>query len=110
MFKHENYTFVDDEKSKISGKNGSLLPHLPTLEAEPDKQETADKDKKENPIESDNKCNDLEKGKNEKSDKIEENSIEPEPKWVETLDGQIEIEDPDDYLIYLEDILKRIHE
>lgn len=33
-----------------------------------------------------------------------------EPKWVETPDGQIEVEDPDDYLIYLEDILKRIHE
>lgn len=33
-----------------------------------------------------------------------------EPKWVETADGQIEVEDPDDYLIYLEDILKRIHE
>lgn len=33
-----------------------------------------------------------------------------EPKWVETADGQIEVEDSDDYLIYLEDILKRIHE
>lgn len=32
-----------------------------------------------------------------------------EPRWVETADGQIEVEDPDDYLMYLEDILNRIH-
>ncbi|XP_050682410.1 RNA polymerase II subunit A C-terminal domain phosphatase isoform X2 [Leptidea sinapis] len=39
-----------------------------------------------------------------------ESSGEPEdPKWIETSDGQIEVEDSDDYLIYLEDILKRIH-
>lgn len=41
-------------------------------------------------------------------DRISQDSMEP--KWVETSDGQIEVEDPDDYLIYLEDILKRIHE
>lgn len=47
----------------------------------------------------------------EENEAIEESgNVEPaEMKWVETADGQIEIEDPDDYLIYLEDILTRIH-
>lgn len=31
------------------------------------------------------------------------------PVWVATADGQIEVDDADDYLIYLDDILKRIH-
>ncbi|CAF4914030.1 unnamed protein product [Pieris macdunnoughi] len=98
---------LNDEKSKmISGKNGSLPTQLPTLEAEPEKQETP-KDKGDISVDSkENKSSTKEKNDN----KIEvENSTETEPKWVETCDGQIEIEDADDYLIYLEDILKRIH-
>lgn len=35
--------------------------------------------------------------------------IVPHTKWKTTEDGMIEVEDKDDYLLYLEDILKRIH-
>lgn len=65
------------------------------------------------------KPDDTTEGKASKVEKIDDKSKKeqatdggaktPEPRWIETSDGQIEIEDPDDYLIYLEDILKRIH-
>lgn len=35
--------------------------------------------------------------------------VVPHTKWKTTEDGMIEVEDKDDYLLYLEDILKRIH-
>ncbi|CAK1552974.1 unnamed protein product [Leptosia nina] len=102
---------LNDEKSKmISGKNGSLLPQLPTLEAEPEKLETIENDIKKESVENNENTNNVAKNKNnDKVDVLNENPNEPEPKWLETSDGQIEIEDPDDYLIYLEDILLRIH-
>lgn len=96
---------------------------MPTLDAEPEAKEekenekTADgsngkvinkdakekvKDKNEQKSESDTKP-DIKAGDEEKVD-------EDEPRWIETADGQIEMEDPDDYLIYLEDILNRIHQ
>ncbi|XP_045502105.1 RNA polymerase II subunit A C-terminal domain phosphatase [Colias croceus] len=107
-----------EEKAKPNNvKNGSLIPQLPTLEAEPEKQEATQNNVKENSENNDtnSKIADKEVKDEEKkvNDKAEGNENAPVteavPQWIETLDGQIEIEDADDYLIYLEDILKRIH-
>ncbi|KAM3963255.1 LOW QUALITY PROTEIN: RNA polymerase II subunit A C-terminal domain phosphatase Fcp1 [Aphomia sociella] len=115
-----------DEKSKlISGKNGAQIPvihQMPTLDPEPEQKDSVvvikeQKDTNEKATDGGNgKIVNKEKSKSsvdEKSDGSGEDSEKTselvEPKWVETSDGQIEVEDPDDYLIYLEDILKRIH-
>lgn len=112
-----------DEKQKVpSSKNGSRIPtsnEMPTLDAEPDK-DTKDVKKEEN---EESKPMDVENGKivddDNKTSKTteidseqgqEKSGADPNvPVWVETPDGQIEVDDSDDYLIYLEDILKRIH-
>ncbi|KAL4705546.1 hypothetical protein ACJJTC_006874 [Scirpophaga incertulas] len=120
---------LPEEKSKLSGKNGAQVQsinQLPLLDADPLTENDIDKSKKEKtsskPVEKDksSKTEDetettTDKDK-EKTDKEEienpediANTNNEDPKWVETSDGQIEVEDPDDYLIYLEDILKRIH-
>ncbi|XP_030031791.2 RNA polymerase II subunit A C-terminal domain phosphatase isoform X2 [Manduca sexta] len=103
-----------DEKPKLpSGKNGAQTPNsqeMPSLDPEPDQ-----KGEKEKPSEGGNgkiiketKADDANKAK-EATDSEENDKADAEPRWVETADGQIEVEDPDDYLIYLDDILKRIH-
>lgn len=119
-----------EEKPKLtSGKNGAQIPvdqEMPTLDAEPEKNEAEDIKNKTN-IDNDKKSEGSngkivdkevsEKNQNEKEaslDNVEdqkksEEKEGQEPQWVEATDGQIEVEDPDDYLIYLEDILKRIH-
>ncbi|CAH2042550.1 unnamed protein product, partial [Iphiclides podalirius] len=123
---------LGDEKPKLtSGKNGAQTPvnqEMPTLDAEPEKIVTedlrkitkADSDKiiegnngkiiskeiTENKNENEVSLDKIESGKNNEERVPSEGQ---EPQWVETTDGQIEVEDPDDYLIYLEDILKRIH-
>ncbi|KAH9633115.1 hypothetical protein HF086_006780 [Spodoptera exigua] len=110
-----------DEKPKdklASGKNGAQVNQMPTLDAEPEQNETSKK--KENKDDSDNgkivskevKSTSSEEKESEEADQESDERIaqeQVEPKWVETSDGQIEVEDPDDYLIYLDDILKRIH-
>lgn len=80
---------------------------MPTLDAEPEKEnkeiiEKVNSDKKdsENGIIKDKKDDKMENDANEKVET---------PVWVESSEGQIEVDDPDDYLIYLDDILKRIH-
>lgn len=89
---------------------------MPTLDAEPDENLEKPANNFEKPTEGSNgkvikevmeeKPVDIKEG----NEKIEEVELPPaEPVWTETSDGQIEVEDPDDYLIYLEDILKRIH-
>ncbi|XP_063540662.1 RNA polymerase II subunit A C-terminal domain phosphatase isoform X2 [Cydia strobilella] len=112
-----------DEKAKlISGKNGSQVSpanQMPTLDPEPeqkkDKESNSDKKEKEETAEKDGDngkiVNDTDKeDKSEAKEDGEDVADEAqEPKWVETADGQIEVEDPDDYLIYLDDILLRIH-
>ncbi|CAK1584712.1 unnamed protein product [Parnassius mnemosyne] len=118
-----------DEKSKlISGKNGAQVApnqEMPILDPEPEKTdaEVHAKDvitNTEKPSEGNNgkiiSKGGLENKKDVTSEKTEgdksNEEIAPEgqePQWVETADGQIEVEDPDDYLIYLEDILNRIH-
>ncbi|CAG5029517.1 unnamed protein product [Parnassius apollo] len=118
-----------DEKSKlISGKNGAQVStnqEMPILDPEPEKTDAEDQEKNaktntEKPSEGNNgkiiSKEGIENKKDVTSEKTEGNKsneeIAPEgqePQWVETPDGQIEVEDPDDYLIYLEDILKRIH-
>ncbi|XP_047996673.1 RNA polymerase II subunit A C-terminal domain phosphatase isoform X2 [Leguminivora glycinivorella] len=110
-----------DEKAKlISGKNGSQVSpanQMPTLDPEPeqkkDKESNSDKKEKEETVEDGDNgkiINDKEKeDKSETKDEEDVASEPQEPKWVETADGQIEVEDPDDYLIYLDDILLRIH-
>ncbi|XP_073953434.1 RNA polymerase II subunit A C-terminal domain phosphatase Fcp1 [Choristoneura fumiferana] len=109
-----------DEKSKlISGKNGSQVPpvnQMPTLDAEPEQKkevesENKDTDQGTEKADGDNgkivkDADKPEKGAAESEDTTAESQ---EPRWVETSDGQIEVEDPDDYLIYLDDILLRIH-
>ncbi|XP_026763001.1 RNA polymerase II subunit A C-terminal domain phosphatase [Galleria mellonella] len=114
-----------DEKSKlISGKNGAQVPvihQMPTLDPEPEQKDSVvdikeQKETNENAIDGGN-GKILSKDKNKPSEEKSEGADEEgerladgaEPRWVETSDGQIEVEDPDDYLIYLEDILKRIH-
>lgn len=111
-----------DEKPKdkqlASGKNGAQLNQMPTLDAEPEQKDTSKQ--KETKDDSDNgkivskeaKSSSSEEKESEEADQESDERIaqeQAEPKWVETSDGQIEVEDPDDYLIYLDDILKRIH-
>lgn len=92
---------------------------MPTLDAEPDK-DTKDIKNEENeeskPMEVENgnfvdDDNKISKTTEINSEQGKEKSAgDPNvPVWVETPDGQIEVDDSDDYLIYLEDILKRIH-
>lgn len=91
---------------------------MPTLDAEPEQKDTSKQ--KETKDDSDNgkivskeaKSSSSEEKESEEADQESDERIaqeQAEPKWVETSDGQIEVEDPDDYLIYLDDILKRIH-
>lgn len=93
---------------------------MPTLDAEPEQKDTSKN--KENKEEGSNgkivakdkevKSSNTEDKESEEADQEGDERIaqDPaEPRWVETSDGQIEVEDPDDYLIYLDDILKRIH-
>ncbi|XP_004922411.1 RNA polymerase II subunit A C-terminal domain phosphatase isoform X1 [Bombyx mori] len=108
-----------EEKPKLTiGKNGTQpqVQEMPTLDAEPDENLEKPANNFEKPTEGSNgkvikevmeeKPVDIKEG----NEKIEEVELPPaEPVWTETSDGQIEVEDPDDYLIYLEDILKRIH-
>lgn len=93
---------------------------MPTLDAEPEQKEKDTSKNKENKEEGGNgkivakdvKSNSTEVKESEEADQESDERIaqDPaEPRWTETSDGQIEVEDPDDYLIYLEDILKRIH-
>lgn len=119
--KTQHFYVTENEKSKekLSGKNGAQVNQMPTLDAEPE-QKDASKNK-ENKEEGGNgkivakdkevKSSNSEEKESEEADQEGDERIaqEPEPRWVETSDGQIEVEDPDDYLIYLEDILKRIH-
>lgn len=89
---------------------------MPTLDPEPEQKkevESENKDKDQGTEKADGgngkivKDSDKpEKGAAESEDALAESQ---EPRWVETSDGQIEVEDPDDYLIYLDDILIRIH-
>ncbi|CAH1640366.1 unnamed protein product [Spodoptera littoralis] len=111
-----------DEKPKdkqlASGKNGAQVNQMPTLDAEPEQKDTSKQ--KETKDDSDNgkivskeaKSSGSEEKESQEADQESDERIaqeQAEPKWVETSDGQIEVEDPDDYLIYLDDILKRIH-
>ncbi|XP_022837304.1 RNA polymerase II subunit A C-terminal domain phosphatase [Spodoptera litura] len=111
-----------DEKPKdkqlASGKNGAQVNQMPTLDAEPEQKDTLKQ--KETKDDSDNgkivskeaKSSGSEEKESQEADQESDERIaqeQAEPKWVETSDGQIEVEDPDDYLIYLDDILKRIH-
>ncbi|XP_052743600.1 RNA polymerase II subunit A C-terminal domain phosphatase isoform X4 [Bicyclus anynana] len=111
---------LPEEKPKLaSGKNGSQLPiskQMPNLDAEPEKDSKDIKDKeqideKDKPVEGENGRIVSEKPEviDDKSESEMDKSVEPPCVWVNTSDGQIEMEDADDYLIYLEDILKRIH-
>ncbi|XP_045537551.1 RNA polymerase II subunit A C-terminal domain phosphatase [Papilio machaon] len=113
-----------DEKSKQETnnvKNGDQKSNqeMPTLDDEPEKKEET-KD-----INNTDQKSDIQNGKvsNEVTEngdvnsKVKDNendgnkvTTESEPQWPEPKDGEIEIDDPDDYLIYLEDILNRIHQ
>ncbi|XP_053615045.1 RNA polymerase II subunit A C-terminal domain phosphatase [Plodia interpunctella] len=110
---------ADDKTRLIIGKNGSkpsVINQMPTLDLEPDQKGDSTDKSEEKKCEA---ADDVENGKTlskdkakpseEKNDEEIDRIDEAEPRWVETSDGQIEVEDPDDYLIYLEDILKRIH-
>ncbi|KPJ21365.1 hypothetical protein RR48_00251 [Papilio machaon] len=92
---------------------------MPTLDDEPEKKEET-KD-----INNTDQKSDIQNGKvsnevtenGEVNSKVKDNendgnkvTTESEPQWPEPKDGEIEIDDPDDYLIYLEDILNRIHQ
>ncbi|XP_047031569.1 RNA polymerase II subunit A C-terminal domain phosphatase [Helicoverpa zea] len=109
----------DKPKDKLaSGKNGAQGNQMPTLDAEPEQKEvTKNKENKEEGgngkiVAKDVKSTNAEGKESEEADQEGDERIvqEPaEPRWTETTDGQIEVEDPDDYLIYLDDILKRIH-
>lgn len=114
--------FVENEKTKTpSALNGATQGNqMPTLDAEPeqkDKDASKIKDIKEENgngkiVTKDVKSKEVEVKKSEEADQESDERIAQDPaesKWTETSDGQIEVEDPDDYLIYLEDILKRIH-
>ncbi|GBP64439.1 RNA polymerase II subunit A C-terminal domain phosphatase [Eumeta japonica] len=117
-----------DEKTQlISGKNGSQVPiihQMPTLDPDPDnKESTEEKAQKSDAEENQTKIEvggngkivksstdeGSEESKSKESENVQIEAETVEPKWTETSDGQIEIDDPDDYLIYLEDILKNIH-
>ncbi|XP_039759176.1 RNA polymerase II subunit A C-terminal domain phosphatase isoform X2 [Pararge aegeria] len=108
---------LPEDKPRLAiGKNGSQLPtsnQMPTLDAEPEKdgKEIKDKqtDEKEKSVEVENGKILSEKPDIKDGEKIDK-PLEPPPcVWVGNADGQIEVDDADDYLIYLEDILKRIH-
>lgn len=92
------------------------------VEKEPDK----DTQNKSETLKTDKKLEIDEQKENDKKliikdDKETNNLVDKEPEqgkpvinpnvpvWVTTADGQIEVDDADDYLIYLDDILKRIH-
>ncbi|XP_041984430.1 RNA polymerase II subunit A C-terminal domain phosphatase [Aricia agestis] len=117
-----------EEKSKLGGKNGSQVNNdLPTLDAEPiiEKNDTESKENIDVKVNDGDNGKVVDKDKSEKSDKpeitekiekSEKVDIQDAPKlaatgqaWIKNADGELEAEDPDDYLIYLEDILKRIH-
>lgn len=117
---------VAEEKPKLAiGKNGAQVPmsnQMPNLDAEPEKDvkeiikdiEQTDDIANDKPVETENGKIVGENSKPEVLDEKNEGEIDkafepPPPVWVETADGQLEVEDADDYLIYLEDILKRIH-
>lgn len=124
MYKQNVSSITVDDKVKLSGKNGSLLPlnnELPTLDEEPIIDEKNNTESKENintaKFNSEDGDNGkvIDKDKAEKKEKPESQEEKP-PKlagsgqmWIKNADGELEAEDPDDYLIYLEDILKRIH-
>ncbi|KAJ0174032.1 hypothetical protein K1T71_010178 [Dendrolimus kikuchii] len=103
---------IDEKLNLPSGKNGSSPANqMPTLDEEIEQKDIIEDKKKEQEKTKEggngkivNKDSELKKAVEK-----DEESKESEPRWVETSDGQIEVEDPDDYLIYLEDILKRIH-
>ncbi|CAH0590155.1 unnamed protein product [Chrysodeixis includens] len=110
-----------DEKPKEklpTGKNGAQVNQMPTLDAEPEQKDASkNKENKEEgsngkivskEVKKDNAdAKDSEEADQEGDERIAQDPAEP--RWLETSDGQIEVEDPDDYLIYLDDILKRIH-
>lgn len=110
-----------DEKPKEklpTGKNGAQVNQMPTLDAEPEQKDASkNKENKEEgsngkivskDVKKDNAdAKDSEEADQESDERIAQDPAEPQ--WLETSDGQIEVEDPDDYLIYLDDILKRIH-
>ncbi|XP_075981289.1 RNA polymerase II subunit A C-terminal domain phosphatase Fcp1 [Anticarsia gemmatalis] len=111
----------ENEKPKAPSVKNDVAQanQMPTLDAEPEQKEK-DAKKKESKEDGSNgkivakdvKSNDTEAKESEEADQEGDERIgqDPaEPRWTETSDGQIEVEDPDDYLIYLEDILKRIH-
>ncbi|KAJ2948298.1 hypothetical protein O0L34_g7535 [Tuta absoluta] len=75
-----------DNKEQTDGDNGKIVSKDEKQEEKA--MDNVDKEEAESPFPS-------------------EESMEA--KWTETADGQIEVEDPDDYLIYLTDILNRIH-
>ncbi|KAL0820277.1 hypothetical protein ABMA28_006191 [Loxostege sticticalis] len=107
---------LPEEKSKLSGKNGAQVSNtnqMPTLDEEPDQKENEKEKSKEIKASDEKTVPETSEKESVKEDEkpSEDERIEEaaEPRWIETPDGQIEVEDPDDYLIYLEDILKRIH-
>ncbi|XP_069361732.1 RNA polymerase II subunit A C-terminal domain phosphatase isoform X2 [Maniola hyperantus] len=117
---------LPEEKPRFPrAKNGSQVPiskQMPNLDVEPEKdaKDIKDKDDKDKPIEGSNGIVLSEKlgSESDKPEVLDDKSeseqvdklLEPPPcVWIETADGQIEVDDADDYLIYLEDILKRIH-
>lgn len=91
---------------------------MPTLDAEPEAKMEKENEKSTDggngkvinkDVKTEKETEKSEKVDSKEGDEMDEKVEEIEPRWVETADGQIEVEDPDDYLIYLEDILKRIH-
>ncbi|KAI5633554.1 hypothetical protein NE865_13713 [Phthorimaea operculella] len=112
--KEEKSTDVD------KGQYQRYIHQMPTLDDEPEqkeqKEQNQDKENQEQ-TEGDNGKIVSKEDKEEKSTDVDKEEAESpfgsqdptEPKWTETADGQIEVEDPDDYLIYLTDILSRIH-
>ncbi|XP_068620223.1 RNA polymerase II subunit A C-terminal domain phosphatase isoform X2 [Battus philenor] len=117
---------LEEKALSTNSINGKQKPsaEMPTLDAEPEKKDNEIlKDGKlntEQTVEDSNgKIVIKQLSENHTENSVENNEIEKdgnkivancqEPQWVENADGQIEVEDPDDYLIYLEDILNRIH-
>lgn len=97
-------------KDDTSNTNGNTSENERKLDTK-----TPDQDDNKNEI-VDKKITDDEKETNGKSDtnKVDDVVVTTEVKKFNTEkkneNDMIEIEDPDDYLIYLEDILKRIHQ
>lgn len=111
---------LDDDKNE--GKRKTIEDGKVNDNNEDALKEDEIKDDKEKNLKEDQKESDNGKNiaNNDKADVIsllpynegeqDKSMINPNvPVWVETADGQIEVEDADDYLIYLDDILKRIH-